>query len=284
MLWAGIYLVGDAAVEEMDPVSVTLWRWGPAAVTLLVIAQVTERPDWRAALRHWPRLLLLGLLGMAGFSVLLLEGLKHTTPVNGSLIGAAGPILIAVLAALVLRNRIGWQLAGGLGISLFGVAIVVTEGDLERVLRLGINLGDLLIVLAYVCWALYVVLGRLVADVPVITSTALQSAFAALTLGLVTIFTGLQLPSEPLGWLGLAYLALLGSALGFTLWAVALRTLAPATGGLLMNLMPLWTVLMSLAVGAGIGVWEIIGGLIIIGGVLLGTLPRRRQLAVGTSR
>lgn len=266
----------------MDPVSLTFWRWAGAALALLVVAQVTERPDWRAVLRRWPRLLLLGMLGMAGFSVLLLEGLRFTTPVNGSLIGAAGPILIAVLAALVLRNRIGWRLAVGLGISVVGVAIVVTEGDLERVLRVGINVGDLWIVLAYVCWASYVVLGRLVADLPILTSTALQASFAALVLGLTTAVTGLQWPSGPLGWLGVVYLALLGSALGFTLWAVGLRTLAPATGGLLMNLMPLWTVLMSLAVGAGIGGWEIFGGLVIVGGVLLGTMPRRRTRVAAT--
>jgi len=275
-VWAGIYLVGDAIVGEVDPVSLTFWRWSGAALALLIVAQITERPDWRAVLRRWPRLLLLGMLGMAGFSVLLLEGLRFTTPVNGSLIGAAGPILIAVLAALVLRNRIGWRLAVGLGISVVGVAIVVTEGDLERVLRVGINVGDLWIVLAYVCWASYVVLGRLVADLPVLTSTALQASFAALVLGLTTTVTGLQWPSGPLGWLGIGYLALLGSALGFTLWAVGLRTLAPATGGLLMNLMPLWTVLMSLAVGASIGGWEVFGGLVIVGGVLLGTMPRRR--------
>lgn len=275
-MWAGIYLVGDAIVGEVDPVSLTFWRWSGAALALLIVAQITERPDWRAVLRRWPRLLLLGMLGMAGFSVLLLEGLRFTTPVNGSLIGAAGPILIAVLAALVLRNRIGWRLAVGLGISVVGVAIVVTEGDLERVLRVGINVGDLWIVLAYVCWASYVVLGRLVADLPVLTSTALQASFAALVLGLTTTVTGLQWPSGPLGWLGIGYLALLGSALGFTLWAVGLRTLAPATGGLLMNLMPLWTVLMSLAVGASIGGWEVFGGLVIVGGVLLGTMPRRR--------
>lgn len=276
VLWAGIYVVGDLVVDTVDPISLTLWRWGLAAIALLIVAQIVERPDWRAALRHWPRLLLLGCLGMAGFSVLLLEGLRHTTPVSGSLIGASGPILIAVLAALVLRNRIRWRLALGLAISIVGAALVVTKGDFAAVLATGVNIGDLLIVLAYLCWATYVVLGRIVTDVPVITSTALQAVGAAIALGIVTCFTGLQLPQDPLGWVGVAYLALLGSALGFALWAFGLRTLAPATGGLLMNLMPLWTVLMTLAIGGGIDGWEVAGGLVIIGGVLLGTVPGRR--------
>lgn len=276
-LWAGIYIVGDLVVATIDPISMTLWRWAPAAIVLLIVAQLVERPDWRRVLRRWPRLLLLGVLGMAGFSTLLLEGLRHTTPVSGSLIGAAGPVLIAALAAIVLRNRIGWRLGLGLAISVAGVALVVTGGDLTSVLSVGVNVGDLWIVLAYLCWAAYVVLGRIVADVPVLTSTAIQAAFAAIVLAVVVAFTGLQLPQDGLGWAGVAYLSLLGSALGFTLWSIGLRTLAPATGGLLMNLMPLWTVIMALAIGETIGPWELVGGLVVIAGVVLGTLPPRRR-------
>ena len=278
LAWAGIYIVGAVLVDSIDPISLTLLRWAPAAVVLLILGQLIERPDWRRVARHWWKLLLLGALGMIGFSTLLLEGLRHTTPVSGSLIGSAGPVLIAVLSALVLRSRLGWRMIAGLAISIVGVALVVTKGSLETILSVGVNLGDLLIVLATLCWAVYTVLGRILGGIPVITSTAVQALFATILLAIVVSFTGLQLPQDAASWVGAAYISLVGSALGFFLWNWSLRTVAPPVAGLTMNLIPLWTVLLAVALGETLHLWEAIGGLVIVAGVLLGTLPARRRV------
>lgn len=277
--WAGIYIIGDVVVETVDPISLTLLRWAPAAIVLLVLAQIIERPNWRAVFRQWPKLLLLGCLGMVAFSTLLLEGLRHTTPVSGSIIGAAAPVLIAIAAAVVLRQRIGWRMIVGLAVSVIGVVIVVTEGSWDTLLTVGVNPGDLWIILATVCWTVYTILGRLQADIPVITSTAVQALFAAVVLGIMVAFTGLHLPQDALTWGGVAYISLVGSALAFYFWTYALRTLPPAVAGILLNLNPFFTVCLALIVGGAISGWEIGGGLVIIAGVVLGTLPGRRAAA-----
>lgn len=64
LFWAGNMIVGKLVLTETDPVSLTFLRWLLAAGLLLAIAQLTERPDWRAALRRWPLLLALSALGM----------------------------------------------------------------------------------------------------------------------------------------------------------------------------------------------------------------------------
>lgn len=273
--WAGIYVVGDLVVETIDPISLTFLRWGPAAVLLLVIAQLVERPDWRTVLRQWPKLLLLGCLGMVAFSILMLEGLRHTTPVNSALIGASGPILIAVAAALLLRQRIGWRMVLGLAVSLVGVVLVVTQGSLETLLTVGVNEGDLWIVLATICWAAYTIAGRIQTGIPVITSAAVQAALATIVLGVIVCFTGLKMPTDTATWMGVGYIAFIGSALAMYFWTFAMRTLQPAVAGILLNLNPFFTVCLTLALGGAVGGWEILGGLVIIAGVLLGTLRRR---------
>jgi len=277
LAWAGIYIVADLIVDSIDPISMSLLRWGPAAIVLLVLAQLVERPDWRAVLREWPKLLLLGCLGMAGFSTLLLEGLRHTTAVSSSIIGAAGPVLIAVLAAIFLRQRLGWRMVVGLVLSVFGVLLVVTQGSFSTLLEIGINVGDIWIILATLCWTAYALLGRLQAGIPVITSTAVQAALGSIVLGVIVSFTGLQLPKDALSWTGIAYLALIGSALALGLWTYGLRTLTPAAAGILLNLTPLFTVALALILGDAVGVWEALGGVVILAGVVLGTLPARRS-------
>lgn len=274
--WAGIYIVGDGVVQTIDPISLTFLRWGPAAILLLIIAQLVERPDWRAVLRQWPKLLLLGCLGMVGFSILMLEGLRQTSPVNSSLIGASGPVLIAVAAALLLRQRIGWRMIVGLAISLIGVVLVVTQGSWETLLTVGVNPGDLWVILATICWAIYTILGRIQSGIPVITSAAVQAVFATIVLGVIVSFTGLTVPDNTATWVGVGYIALIGSALAMYFWTFALRTLQPATAGILLNLNPFFTVCLTLIIGGTVGGWEIFGGLVIIAGVVLGTVPGRR--------
>ena len=274
--WAGIYIVGDGVVETIDPISLTFLRWGPAAILLLIIAQLVERPDWRAVFRQWPKLLLLGCLGMVGFSILMLEGLRQTSPVNSALIGASGPVLIAVAAALLLRQRIGWRMIVGLAISLVGVVLVVTQGSWETLLTVGVNPGDLWVILATICWAIYTIVGRIQAGIPVITSAAVQALLATIVLGVIVSFTGLKLPEDTATWVGVGYIAFIGSALAMYFWTFALRTLQPAVAGILLNLNPFFTVCLTLIIGGTVGGWEIFGGLVIIGGVLLGTVPGRR--------
>ena len=98
LFWSGNFVVGQAAVESVTPLELTFWRWAFAAVPLLLLAQVVEKPDWRAVLQRWPALLLLSALGMSAYTLLLYSALGHTSALNASLITAANPALIVVLA------------------------------------------------------------------------------------------------------------------------------------------------------------------------------------------
>ncbi|WP_331711960.1 DMT family transporter [Arthrobacter sp. B6] len=141
LFWSGNFVVGQAALTSMTPVELTFWRWTIAALPLLALAQLVDRPDWRAVLRRWPTLLLLSVLGMSGYTLLLYAALQHTSALNASLITAANPALIVVLAVFMLGDRpgaLGWA---GIGLGLAGVLLVLTGGDFGRLLGISFNLG-----------------------------------------------------------------------------------------------------------------------------------------------
>ena len=181
LFWAGNFVFGAAAVETVDPISLTWIRWAFAAIPLLVVAQVIEKPDWRAAMRHLPLLGLLGVLGITGFSVLIYFALQFTSPLNASLINSVNPALIVVLAAVLpaaiqggARSHLTWRAVLGILLGLVGVTIVITDGDLGALLRNGLNLGDLLMIGVIVVWSIYTLVGRRIHDVPPITATAIR--------------------------------------------------------------------------------------------------------------
>ena len=74
---------------------------------------------------------------------------------NGTLIGATAPAATALLAALVLGERLRAAQWAGVVLSIAGVVLVVSGGSLASLFALSLNRGDLLIAGAVICWAVY---------------------------------------------------------------------------------------------------------------------------------
>lgn len=284
LFWAINYVVGELVVRAVDPISLTFLRWAAAAVPLVFLAQFVERPDWRAVLRQWPALTVLGLVGLLGYGLLLYEALRHTTAINAGLISAANPALIAVVAVFALGEKLTWQRIAGLAISLIGVALVVTRGSLDALLSLRFNLGDLLMLGAVAAWTIYTVVMRRRTGLPPMAMLAAQAVLGTVAFAPVAIASGIQLPSTPDAWTGLAVIVLLPSIGSYLLWNLALRHVTATTAGISLNLLPVFTVVISLLLGAVMGPAEGLGGLLALGGVLLASIERRRPFSPASHR
>jgi drug/metabolite transporter (DMT)-like permease len=276
LFWSGNYVVGKAAVASMAPLELTFWRWALAAVPLLFLAQFVEKPDWRAVLRRWPALLLLSALGMSGYTLLLYGALGYTSALNASLITAANPALIVVMAVVLLgekTTRLGWL---GICLGLFGVLLVLTQGELSRVLTLSINTGELMMIGAVIVWGFYTIIARRL-DAPAITATAVQVVMAAVTLAPFALALNVQFPDTPAeGW-SMAYIAVFPSLGAYLLWNLALKSIPPGTAGNYLNLMVVFTAIITVALGTPLTLVQVLGGALVVAGVLLtGTKGRAR--------
>jgi len=278
LMWAGNYVVGSIAVQTMSPVELTWLRWLLACVPLLILAQVVEKPDWRQVLRHWPRLLLLAALGVGGYNLLLYTALQYTTPQSASLINAANPAVMVVLAALLLRERIGWRGIAGLVLGLLGVLLIITNGALASVFTRSPNAGDVLMVAAIVVWSLYTIAGRGL-PVPPITATAVQGTFVAVLLAPLALMGGASWPEDAaIGW-AVIFIAIFPSIGSYVLWNSALKSIPPGRAGLFLNLITVFTVIITVILGAQLTTPQLIGGVIVFAGVALSTLRPARATA-----
>ena len=277
LFWAGNYIVGAIAVQSISPLDLTWLRWALAAVPLLILAQLVEKPDWRGALRSWRRLAVLAALGVAGYVLLLYTALEYTSALSASLINAANPAIMAILAVIVLRERLGWRVVAGLALGLFGVLLVITNGALGSVFTMQFNLGDLLMLVAIVVWSVYTVLGRGLA-VPPITATAIQATMVAIVLAPVAIAGGVTWPSEASVGLSVIFIAIVPSIGAYVLWNLALKQVSPTSAGLYLNLITVFTVLISVILGAELTLPQAVGGLVVFAGVALSSLKPRTKI------
>ena len=115
IVWGVNYAVIKAALREFQPMAFNGLRFALATVTigLLLRHRGTSLRIPREGL--W-RLVLLGLLGNAVYQVLFIEGIARTTAANASLIMASSPMLVALLATALGRERL--QARGWLGVVL----------------------------------------------------------------------------------------------------------------------------------------------------------------------
>ncbi|MGB4778152.1 DMT family transporter [Microbacterium sp.] len=290
LFWAGNYIIGASAVEEIDPISLVLLRWVIALVPLLVIAQVVERPAWRQVLRAWPWLVALSGLGLLGYNLLLYAALQFTDAFNASLINAFNPALITLAAAVFLRERLTPLAVVGILTALVGVLVVLSGGDLAALFGAGggfgagfgagFGVGEALMIGAICAWTAYTIIGRRAPKLPPITATAVQAAVVIVVLTPVSLATGgPTLPGTPQALWALVFIGIFPSVLSYLLWNRALTVLPASGAGVFLNLITVFTAAFTILAGHPYTPAQLIGGVIVIGGVVLTNartlLPRR---------
>ena len=155
-LWAGNAIAGRVLVASgaVSPITLSTVRWGLAALLLLPLGWRVFAPS-SALWLNKKRFLLLGLFGVGSYNALLYLALETSTAINVTLIGASMPIWMLLIGAIFYQTKPRLLQLVGAVVSLFGVAIVLTRGDLSTLLSMEMVLGDLLIMLATITWALY---------------------------------------------------------------------------------------------------------------------------------
>jgi len=153
-LWAGNAIVGRLLVGSVSPITLSTVRWGLAALLLLPFGWRVFKPE-SALWQNKRRFLLLSLFGVGSYHALLYLALQTSTAINVTLIGASLPIWTLFIGAVFYQTKPNLlQLIGAI-VSLFGVAIVLTRGELATLLSMQVVIGDLLVMLATILWAFY---------------------------------------------------------------------------------------------------------------------------------
>ncbi|AOT70736.1 DMT family transporter [Geosporobacter ferrireducens] len=280
LFWAGNYVFGKYVVAEMSPLWITFSRWAVASVILLTIAHFHEKPDWRAVLKQWPALVVLGLLGFVGYNMVLYSALDYTSSTNAALVSALGPGMIAIFSLYMLKEKISKIQVSGIGVSLIGVLAVLTGGNLTRVFQTAYNRGDLLMLAAVLMWTLYSVMGKQLKEVPPITATAVSAFLSAIMMAPFAIVQGIDMGNiSSLAIIGILYMIIFPSVGSFVFWNMSVREIGATQAGIFLNLIPVFTALISWILGEPVTASQFGGGLLVFIGVYLTTGMLERRLA-----
>ncbi len=275
LLWSANFIVGRAVHGSVPPVALAFCRWAGASLLILYPAWPHLRRDWLAIRRGWPILLLLAAVGVAAFNTLVYTGLQTTFALNALLMQSTMPVLIVAMSFLLFRERVSKRQAFGITLSLAGAATIILRGDPGALRTLTINHGDLLVMIAVLCYAAYSVLLRLRPAIHPLSFVAVT--FAAGTLMLVPFFLGeihggRTLEFNLVTLLAVGYVAIFPSIVAYLCFNRGVELVGANRAGLFIHLMPVFGSLMAIAfLGESFRWFHGTGIVLIAAGILLAT-------------
>jgi drug/metabolite transporter (DMT)-like permease len=178
---------------------------------------------------------LLFLFGCSFFGVvinqiLFLAGLNLTSPINSSIIISTNPIFAFVFAALILKERITFLKGSGLAIGLSGVLLLILQNGTPD-LGSSTFLGDVITLINTISWAFYTVIIKRMLEkyhpVTVLKWTFFFGMFTTIPAGYKQWSTMDWSSIPPHIWLGICFIVVFATYLGYLLISFGLRRLSP---------------------------------------------------------
>lgn len=272
LIWGLNFPLIKGSLGQLPPLVFNGLRFALAGVLLAAILRRLEgpRPLARADL---PGLVLLGLLGHAGYQTLFMAGLARTTAGHSSLILAMVPLFVGVMAVAMRMERPAPRMWVGLVVAFAGSAVLIRgRGSLS--FGSGTLAGDLLTLAAAVCWAAYTVRSRPY----LLRYSPLRLTTVTLLLGLPVIaasaLPGLgRLDWRAVGaasWAALAFSAVFAVAIGYTIWYTSVQAIGSARTAAFSNLIPVVALASArVLLGEPVGPAQLGGGAVVLLGVWL---------------
>ncbi len=284
IIWGVNFSVVKALLTQFSPLALNGLRFALGAVVLVPFA-LRGGQLRRFTRRDWWALTGLGLVGNTLYQFLFITGVDGTLAGNAALILAMTPVFVTLFSAVLGQENVtpaGWM---GIGLSTIGIGLVVWGGS---VVRFGSETlrGDLTMLAATVAWSAYTV----GASPLVRRHGALPVTAATMWIGAVVLFIiatpsmAAQDWSRPttLAWTGLVASGCLAVGLAYVIWYYGVEHLGSSRTAVFSNTVPIVALLVAwLALGETPGVVQLLGAVLIIGGVTLtrlrGTVEARRR-------
>jgi len=261
VFWAGNAIVGRLVVGVIPPLAFNFGRWAIAFLILLPFCY-RELKDISFCWRSFLRFFVLGFLGIASYNALQYMALVSSSPINVTLVASSIPVFMLLVGRFVYGVHFRLVALMGVLLSVLGVLVVISRGDLFALLALELVVGDLLMLVAALSWTFYSwMLARPDPQLSMVEKIrshwvaflAIQIGFGAISsfiFAVIDWWLSLDAWTYKLEWgptliAALVYVAIFPGIVAFRAWGLAVQRVGPSFAGVVVNLTPLLAALFS---------------------------------------
>ena len=251
LFWAGNFIVGKAAfVENIPPMSLVFFRWSLVWLILIPFTykEILKYKD--VIFENLPLLFFLALTSVGLFNSFTYLALVYTQVINASLFNTAIPAMIILLCFLFKIEKTNRFQIMGLILSGIGILSIITKLDLNILLSLNFNKGDIIMIGGVITWGLYSsFLKKKKFTLPLLTLVHILCTFGLLFIlpqFLFEVSRGQIINFDiNLGYI-LIYLALFPSIGSYYCWAGAVSIIGANRAGIFLSLIPLFSTILAM--------------------------------------
>jgi drug/metabolite transporter (DMT)-like permease len=251
LFWAGNFIVGKIAfLENVPPFSLTFFRW---LLVWLILIPFTYKELFKLKkiiFENMSLLFFLGLTSVGLFNSFIYNALNFTQVINASLFNAVIPAAIILFCFLFKLDKTNKYQILGLVFTVFGVLSIITKLDLNILLTLNFNKGDLLMIGAVITWGIYsAFLKKRKFEMSLLTFVHILCTFGLIALIPQFIYEFMQgktVTVDSTFIYLLLYLAIFPSIGSYYCWAGAVLIIGANRAGIFLSLITLFSAIMAI--------------------------------------
>ena len=275
VIWAGNFPLAKAGLAEIDPITLTATRALVTAPALVAFVRARYGPLPPLRRRDHVTFVILSLTGLVGNTTAWYWGMQYTTAVNAGILGAAAPVIVALVGAVWLRDPLSRRNIAGIALTAVAVLITIAHGSVEVLRTLSFNRGDIIILGSQLLWTTYTLYSR--ANSSALPSATVQAGACLVSASVLLPMALFERPWVTLpragwaGWGAVFYAAGLGTV-SHIWYYQCVRVVGAGRAAVFTNLTPFVVIALSaLLLGEAVRWYHLVGATAVLAGVVMAT-------------
>ena len=253
LFWSGNFIVGKAAsMYAIPPFSLNFYRWLFAWLILLpfTFKEIIKKKDY--ILSNSGFFIILGITSITIFNSIVYYSLNFTQVISGVLMISTIPVMIIFISSLLKIEKTNIFQIFGVILSLTGVIFIVTKADIEILITLNFNKGDLTMIVAMFSWATYsALLKKKKYELTQISLLQIVITFGLIFLVpiyFIEMSMGYLIKLGKPFYLTLTYVVLFPGLASFFFWIKGISIIGANRSGIFLHLMPIFGAIMAMII------------------------------------
>ena len=275
LFWSGNFIIGKfATLFEVPPLTLNFLRWVMVWFILIpfTIKEIVSKKNYIK--QNFFVIGIMGILSISTFNSVVYFALNFTQVINAVLMLAAIPPMIIIFSSLMKIEKTNIFQLSGLFLSILGVGTIISNADIQKIISLSFNKGDIWMLVCVLSWSLYSTLLK--------KNNFQLSQFSLIqimvTVGLIFLIPqflyeqsiGLDIKINKPFFLILTYVVFFPAIAAYYCWQKAIELIGPNRSSMFIQLMPLFSALMAIIIfKEKFQLFHFIGASFIISGIYL---------------
>ena len=275
LFWSGNFIVGKtASIFEIPPFTLNFYRWLFAWLILapFTLPEIIRKKNY--ILENIGLIIILGITSVTIFNSIVYYSLNFTQVISGVLTISTIPVMIIFFSWLFKIEKTNIYQISGVIFSLLGVVVIIAKADLEILLNLNFNKGDLWMVVSMFSWAIYSALLKKkkfeLSQLSLLQTIISAGLIFLLPTYLIELALGYKASIHLPFILTLTYVVVFPGLTSFIFWIKGISIIGSNRSGIFLHLMPIFsTVLAIIIFKEKFMTYHLVGAILIITGIYL---------------